>query len=558
MMSDPSRILSTTQRNLCGIILETAARMGDHPALIANGGRGGEQVTYVQLADRVKRLSAGLQSAEFSAITHIGILSHNCPEWCVAYLAILGAGKTVVPIDANLKQAEINHIIEDAHLNVVFLSPDRENDLHLAYPHVRLLTFEPAGQNSWTRILGNPIPKLAPPAQAAVMIYTSGATGASKVVLLTHENLLANLEGVEPSLEFGSYDHFLSVLPLHHTFEGTCGFLTPLANGATIIYARSLKSKEILEDISTNRITIMCGVPLLFEKMYHGILRKIEQAPIQRRIVFHTLFFLSGVGWKLGRKWGRALFRPIRQRAGIDSIRMFVSGGAPLPPTIARFFNLFGIDFLQGYGLTECSPVVAVNRPHDIEFGSVGVPLPNLEIRIDHPDELGVGEILVKGPSVMAGYHNNPRETAAAIVDGWMHTGDLGRWHNNHLWITGRKKNVIVSAAGKNIYPEELEEKLLASPFISEVVVFGRSKDGRQGEEVRAIIVPDLEQYRSRFGWEKGSEDGSVIEKDIATTVESVNSHLSDFKRIIGYDIQYEELEKTSTKKIKRFVYSPR
>jgi long-chain acyl-CoA synthetase len=375
-------------------------------------------------------------------------------------------------------------------------------------------------------------------------------------VQLTHRNLLCNLEGVEQALQFGSDDRFLSVLPLHHTFEATCGFLTPLMSGATIVFARSLKSKEILEDLALNQVTIMCGVPLLYEKMHSAIMRKIQSAPWHRRLLFKTLYVCSSIGWKLGqRKWGRALYRSLREKAGLHTLRMLVSGGAPLPPSIARFFNLIGLDFMQGYGLTEASPVVSVNRPDDIQFGSIGSPLHNLTIRIDQPDANGIGEILVQGDSVTPGYLNNPEKSAELLADGWLHTGDLGRFHDGHLWITGRRKNVIISAAGKNIYPEELEEKLVESPYVVEALVFGRRKDAKQGEEVRAMILPDLEQFRLEFGIDPASPDMNRITEQLGKVIAAVNHHVADYKRISGFEVMTEEFEKTSTKKIKRYVY---
>jgi long-chain acyl-CoA synthetase len=235
---------------------------------------------------------------------------------------------------------------------------------------------------------------------------------------------------------------------------------------------------------------------------------------------------------------------------------MFVSGGAPMPAEIARFFNLIGVDFLQGYGMTECSPVISTNRPDNIQFGSVGPPLGNLQVRIDSADDSGVGEILVKGLSTTPGYRQNPQKTAELLHDGWLHTGDLGRLRDGHLWITGRLKNVIVSAAGKNIYPEEIEEKLAESPYILEAVVFGRKKDGKQGEEVRAIIVPDLEQFRTDFGVSMDSPDQDLLKNVVSQKIAELCAHMADFKRISGFEVQTQELEKTSSKKVKRFIYS--
>jgi long-chain acyl-CoA synthetase len=366
------------------------------------------------------------------------------------------------------------------------------------------------------------------------------------------------VEGVETALHFDESDVFLSLLPLHHTYEATCGFITPIVSGATIVYARSLKSKEILEDIAFNKVGILCGVPLLFEKMNHAILRGVQQASVIRKILFHILYWLSSFGWVLGYKWGRLLLASIRQKAGLSTIRMIVSGGAPLPSSTARFFNYLGIDFLQGYGLTECSPVISTNRPDNIKFGSVGPPLCNIEVRIHEPDINGIGEIAVRGKAVTPGYLDNKTATAEVIRDGWLFTGDMGYLKGGHLWITGRRKNVIVTAAGKNIYPEELEEKLGESPFILETVVFGKRKESKQGEEVSALIVPDIEQFKVEFGILSDSPDPDKIKEVIAGIVEDVNDRIAEYKRISSFEVRLQELEKTSTKKVKRFMYNQR
>jgi long-chain acyl-CoA synthetase len=245
----------------------------------------------------------------------------------------------------------------------------------------------------------------------------------------------------------------------------------------------------------------------------------------------------------------------MRERAGLGTVNVFVSGGAPLPPQIGRFFGLIGFDFIQGYGMTECSPCVSVSRIADIRFESVGPPLPNVEVKIANPDSAGTGEIIVRGGCVTPGYRDNPEQTAELIRDGWLHTGDLGRLERGHLYITGRAKNLIVSAAGKNIYPEEHEEKLMASPYVLESVVFGRNKEGRQGEDVLAIIVPDVEQFSSEFGMPIDSPDANKINDIIGSVVRDVNAAMADYKRISTFEVRLDELEKTSTKKIKRFLY---
>jgi long-chain acyl-CoA synthetase len=542
--------------DICRGFLRRAELQPEAPALKGRGGRG-DVYSYRRAAQVVNQLAGSLREVAEAAGNRIGILSENCPEWPLAYLGILAAGKVVVPIDAALKPDEIVRIISDARLGAIFVSANFEGMVVERTTNLRVFSFESATSRNWRALLGKEAsPVAAQKDDVAVLIYTSGTTGAPKVVMLTHGNLLANYEGVSDALQFDSRDIFLSVLPLHHTYEAMCGFLTPLLAGATVVYARSLKSNELLEDIGFNRITIMCGVPLLFEKMAHAIQRGVEQASRSQKVLFKLLYLLSGVGWKLGYKWGRTLFAPIRRKAGLSTIRMFVSGGAPLPPSIARFYNYLGLDFLQGYGMTECSPVISTNRPDSIQFGSVGPPLGNLDVRIHEPDSSGIGEIVVRGASITPGYLNNPEKTAELVRESWLFTGDIGRLKDGHLWITGRRKLVIVSAAGKNIYPEELEERLLASPYVLESIVYGRKKENKQGEEVCALVVPDLEQFRGRLKWEGAEPDLGEVRQQLASEIEAVNAEVADYKRISRFDISLKELEKTSAKKVKRHLYA--
>ncbi|UCC43009.1 MAG: AMP-binding protein [Candidatus Zixiibacteriota bacterium] len=535
---------------------ETARRFSGRVALTGDGGRG-RAYTYQEVLELVRALGASLNLREFRKETEIGVLSENRPEWPIAYFGILAAGKTVVPIDANLKPNEIEYIIEHAGLKVIFCSGRFEGMLAGFNRKLKLLSFEQTSRHSWHRLLDQTANmQIEPPSSTAVLIYTSGTTGTPKAVELTHQNLLSNVESIQLSLHFDEDDIFLSVLPLHHTFEATCGFLVPLLTGASIVYARSLKSREILEDISYSHATVMCGVPLLWEKFNDSIVRKIREAPMGRRMMFQVLYSLSSVGWRFGRKWGRRFFRPLREKGGLDSIRIMVSGSAPLAQRIARFFNLIGFDFLEGYGLTEAAPVLSANRPEDIRFGSVGPPLVGVDIRIADPDETGIGEITARGGNVTPGYRGNAEYTAKLVREGWLHTGDLGCIRDGHLYITGRARNLIVSAAGKNIYPEELEEKLTASPFVLETLVFGRKRENRQGEEVRALIVPDIERFHERFSVDVDNPDMSRVESVIEEEVGKVNKEIATYKRIAGFEIQLSELEKTSTKKVKRFVYN--
>lgn len=553
-MTNPKSAKIDPADNLFKSFFRSALVHGDRVIFKAQGGKG-KSYSYKEVLEMATRFGAGIQ-AECPTEPEIGLLSENRPEWCIAYLSILSSGKTVVPIDVNLKPDEIKHIIEHSQIKTLIVSDRVEKEYPPDRPKVKLISFNEKSPHSWKNHfkIKSESAKINY-SDVASLIYTSGTTGAPKAVMLTHGNLLSNLNSIEQCLSFGEGDVFLSVLPLHHTFESTAGFITPVNFGARIVYARSLKSKEIVEDIRHNGVTIMCGVPLLFEKMYISIMHKINAASIFKRVMFKILFAISSFGWKMKLRLGRFLFKSMRNAAGLGTIRLFVCGGAPLPDRIAAFFNLIGFTFLEGYGMTECSPVISVNRPENLIFGSVGPVLPGIEVKINKPDENGNGEIIVRGPSVSPGYKNNPEKTAELIQNGWLHTGDLGKFGRGHLWITGRAKNLIISAAGKNIYPEEIEEKLMLSPFILEALVLGQKKDGRQGEEVKAIIVPDLEQFTLQFQMASDKPDLVKIKSIIEQEVSKTNAAMSDYKRINSFELRLAELEKTSTKKVKRFVY---
>jgi long-chain acyl-CoA synthetase len=388
----------------------------------------------------------------------------------------------------------------------------------------------------------------------AALIYTSGTTGNPKGVMLTHKNILSDIWGIFKVLKLYSSDKFLSVMPLHHTFEATCGFLIPLTGGASVVYSRSLKSKELVEDIKTNGITVMLGVPLLFEKFWLGLTRNLQSKSWLPKLYF-------GLGFNLGHwlpkpirhPWGTFYFSALRKKAGLESVRLMICGGAPLPPEIPKNFDILGIKFLQGYGLTESSPVLSLNPEQGYKYASIGFPIAGVELKINEPDPDSIGEILAKGEMVMAGYYRNPEESARVLKEGWLYTGDSGWKDQNGLYyIAGRLKNVIVTRAGKNVYPEEIERELLKSPYIAEALVVGREIPG--GEEVYAIIVPDYETFQQEARLKGKDYNDQSIEESIRTEISICCHNLAEYKRIKGFEIRKEELEKTSTRKTKRFL----
>jgi long-chain acyl-CoA synthetase len=522
--------------------------------------------TYAELESKVNLFARGLNSLGINKGDKVGLLSENRPEWGTAYLGILSSGGIVVPLDPLLKCSELEILIKDSGMKGLVTSGKFITDIFKTTKDIPGFEFpicmdekKERGIFSFSEVSGkgednkSELPEVLPD-DVAVIIYTSGTTGKSKGVMLTHKNILSDVWGTKEALELFPGDNFLSVLPLHHTLECTAGFLIPLSGGSRVTYARSLKSKEILEDIKNAGATLLIGVPLLYEKLFTGLRKNIQKKSFLTRASFKLSFNFVKVFKKItGINSGKIVFKGLREKAGLSSLRILVCGAAPLPAVIPECFDLLGIKFLQGYGLTESSPVLTLSPYSKPKYSSVGKSIPGAELKILEPDKNGVGEILAKGDMVMKGYYNNPQETDKILKNGWLHTGDLG-WKDRegYYYIAGRKKNVIVSSAGKNIYPEEIENQLLQSPCILETLVLGR-KVSKGVEEVEAIIVPNYEYIQQISGDQTWDEEKIriLIKAEIAKCCEGI----ADYKRVKHFQIRKEEFEKTSTRKIKRFLF---
>jgi long-chain acyl-CoA synthetase len=391
----------------------------------------------------------------------------------------------------------------------------------------------------------------------AAILYTSGTTGFSKGVMLTHGNLLSNIEQCLSVLELKREERFLSVLPIHHSFEATCGFLLPLTCGASITFASSLRSKDLLEDLKDTQPTAFLVVPLLLEKLYQGFLRNLKKAPKGRRLLFYALRTLASIADPLAKgQASKRLLHRVREKMGLGKLRHLICGGAPLPRWLSREYERLGFPLLQGYGITEAAPVLSVNRHGRCRNESTGPPLPWVEVRIKNPDSDGIGEIVVKGPNVMKGYYKNEEATHEVLKNGWFSTGDLGRMDNDgFLYVTGRKKSLIVTKGGKNISPEEIEEKLLQSPFVKETLVLARIHPRTKNEEIHAIIYPDLEAL-DEYALEKGVVlDDRKLQNLFEELLSRVNGLLAEYKKIRHFSLRGEEFPKTTTQKIKRYLF---
>jgi len=503
------------------------------------------KLTYTDVDRLIKKVQAQLTSLGVAKGDRVALISENRPEWPIAYLAVTSLGAIVVPLDAMLNKEDILPLINNAGVKAGIVSQKYIGYITATDIENQKIVMEDFGQ----------LPELGTTEQAEVyasdvasIVYTSGTTGVPKGIVLTHKNIVSNVVSVASLFDFGPKDNFLSVLPLHHAFETTAGFLAPFSLGCKITYAESLKSYAILNNMQKSSVTVMCGVPLLYQLFYDGIMREVEEKKLGK--LFSLLFFLSKfVKHVIGLNIGKVLFKIIHKKFG-GKIRFFVSGGAALDPELALNFDLMGFKILQGYGMTESAPILTCNTLKHNKIGSVGRAIPEVKIKIAGTDP--VGEILAFGPNIMKGYYKQKELSSRILINGWLYTGDVGYLdEEGYLFITGRTKDVIVTASGVNVYPDEIEFALNKLEAVKESCVFGdKVKEGiRRGtEEVIALIVPDTE-YFEKIG-RTGDES---IRNEIDKEVKELNKRMADFKRIAGFIVRKEELPKTRLKKIKRF-----
>ncbi len=496
----------------------------------------------------------------------IAVIGKNSYKWAVSYLAATIVG-IVVPIDKELHSNDIinfmnvsktecilgdsknlKQIVEDIdkleNKNIFFISFDKENlndkflEFDLELENGKNLLQE--GNEKFSEIKINPD-------ELKILLFTSGTTGNAKGVCLSQRNICSNILSTYGIVKVKRSDLFFSVLPIHHTYECTLGFLLPIYSGASICYCDGLRY------ISSNMIeyhpsVILC-VPLLLEKMYQKIIKNMQKSLPQKYI--KNLKENENVFDKLPFYLKLIVKSKVKNTLG-GRLRVFIVGAAAVNPEIANMFDKLGLNSLQGYGLTECSPLVAGNTDFFKRNDSAGLPIPNVEYKIDNPNEEGVGEIIVKGPNVMLGYYNMPEETEKVLKDGWFHTGDLGKIdEDGFLYITGRCKSVIVTKNGKNIYPEELESYLNDNPLISESLVLGVQKENDDETYINAQIFPNIEAITEYL---KGTvPTKEEIKKVISDVISGVNKKIPNYKHIKDFVIRDKEFEKTTTQKIKRY-----
>lgn len=540
---------------------ETAHRFPERTAFRLKTADGYPTTSYSEAYRRATGVASGLIALGLKRGSRVAIISENRPEWVIAYLGIYFAGMVAVPIDIQISPGEWRRLIEDSDSQTVFTSglllPKLREAVSDFRPPLRIVSFdaisgdrdarsELGGLIEWVNEL--PLPPKLPecgPSDIVSIIYTSGTTGAPKGVVLTQSNIVHELESILAAIKADENDALLCLLPLQHVLASVINVLVPLYLGGQVVFADTLKRTEILKALEEAGITILATVPQFFYLFHSRIQDELsKQASFTRRL-FRLMLrlnrFSTGV---LKVNLGKILFPQIYKSFG-GKLRLFVSGGSSLDPRVARDFYDMGFTILQGYGLTETTGAAAVTRIEKNVLGSVGPALPGIDITIDAPDDSGTGEILIRGAIVMKEYYGNPASTAEVVRNGWFHTGDLGRLDKGgNLFVTGRKKEVIVLPSGKNIYPDELEPHYLQSPFIQEIAVIGISDEQGRGEKLHAVVVPDFEHMRSR----KVANAKEILRDEIA----GLSNQLPKYKRLMSYQVRTEALPRTTTRKIRR------
>ncbi|HEY3296168.1 MAG TPA: AMP-dependent synthetase/ligase [bacterium] len=546
-------------KTITGLLAHAKQTWPDRPYLQIRVGNSLNALTYREVALQSESLAQRLIARSIHPGDRVALLAENRPGWVTAYFGILLAGGVVVPIDSLMSPTEIASVLRMANALLLittrkFLDAVEQVQSETgAVPLDTLLIDEPlevevsdGKDGHWLQL-----PK-AKPDDLAVIIFTSGTTGFSKGVMLTHLNLCSDVQGIVNAEILAPDDNFHLLLPLHHTYSATVNMLGSLALGARATFATSYKSRDILDDIRIARVTMLVCVPQVLENLMIGIRRAILDAPRHKRMAFRTVYALSGGLHKLGLNAGSVIFRGLREKASLHSIRRMISGGAALRPEVNRFFEHLGFLLLQGYGLTETSPVATVNPPWQNRIGSVGIALPGVEVKIDNPDSSGIGEICVRGDLVMRGYFENPEATAHVMEGGWFHTGDAGYLdRDGYLFITGRIKNIIVTGGGKNVYPEEIEAVLNMCPCVLESLVIGFERSRGGGEELAALLVVDQTYVDGER--ERGNEVD--VNAELKKAVDDYNQSVPPYRKIRQWQIHPTEFEKTSTRKIRRYVY---
>ncbi len=539
--------------NLREMLENSALRFGTRPAFLQKIDGSYQSFSFIRFKTDVFSLGEALAARGFCD-KRIIVMGENCYAWCLSYMtAVCGLG-VVVPVDKEIPVEEFANIANLSEAGLILYSKKYEEKLRQVPPCVPTFCFDElpaliveghdllsAGSNLYAE-------RSIETDTLCSLIFTSGTTGVSKGVMLSQRNICHTVRQLARMVYVDTEDCALSVLPLHHVYECTCGFLYPLSRGASVAFSQGVR--YIMKNVKeVNPTKILC-VPLLIETMYRKIWANIRKKGIEKKVrtVISLTDKIPSYSARMAAK--KKAFAEIHQSFG-GKLNLLVSGGAPIDPEIIKGMRAFGLNVIQGYGLTESAPLAAVNHDSYFNDRSAGLVLPEGELKILSPAEDGTGEICYRGDNVMLGYYNRPDLTAEVKKNGWLHTGDVGYIdENGFLIITGRKKNVIIRANGKNVFPEELESYLCRNPLIGETVVLAMNNEKKGEMDIVAVIRPDTEYAAEALG--EGYAP-ALLEREILAAVAEVNSSVQTYKRIDVALITEKEFPKNSSKKIKRF-----
>ena len=527
-----------------------------------------EEITYKQFGDDVIALGTALTNKYNLKDERIVIVSETTYQWYISYMAALCGAGIAVPTDKELPANELENVIKRSRATIVIYSEKLKDNIKKIednLPGVKYFAKMYSDDKLVGRNIGlNTIVKEGKelvasgddsfmkikidPDEFKVLIFTSGTTSQSKGVMLCNRNLAENINAVSAYVKLYETDRLFSVLPLHHTYESTIGFLLPMANGCSVAVCQGLK--HIVPNLKETKPTAMLAVPLLIENLYKKINASIEKGGKAGLVnsMIHVTNALKAVGIDIKRK----IFNEIYENLG-GNLRFIVSAAAPIDAKVGKWVQDIGIMFLQGYGLTETAPIAALTPEYDTRVGSAGKPVICADIKIHNPNENGEGEVWIKSKTLMLGYYENEEATNEVMHDGWFNAGDIAYMDDDgFLYITGRSKNVIVTQNGKNIYPEEIELLLGKVEEIKECMVYGKQlKEEDKELTITARVIPDYEKIEEKHGKDLSEEK---IYDIIWNEIKQVNRKLTSYKAIKRLEIKKGEFEKTTTMKIKRFA----
>lgn len=526
-----------------------------------------EEFTYERFGNDAINLGTGLMKYLNLSNERIIIIGENTYYWYVSYFSILCGVGIAVPVDKELPNNEIENVIKRSHAAAVIYSKKKKDAIDKIKDNLPMVKYF-IEMNSNDGVQGRDVgiehviaegKKLTDagnteymdveidPEEFKFLIFTSGTTSQAKGVMLCHRNLAENVNAVSKYVKIYERDIFFSVLPLHHTYESSIGALLPFANGSSVSICGGLR--YIVPDMQEAKPTAMLAVPLLVESLYKKINQSIEKSGKAGLVnsMLHLTNALKSVGIDIKRK----VFKEIYDNLG-GNMRIIVSAAAPIDKKIGKWVQDIGIEFLQGYGLTETAPIAALTPECDPRVGSVGLPVNCAQIKIHNPNENGEGEIWIKSQTLMLGYYEDEEATKEVVHDGWFNSGDIGyQDKDGYVYVTGRSKNVIVTQNGKNIYPEEIELLLSKIPEIQECMVYGKEVEGEKELIISVKVIPNMEEIENLHGKDLSEEE---IHKIIWNKIKEVNKGLTSYKAIKNLEIKHDEFAKTTTMKIKRYV----